>query len=139
MIQKHMTTTKSKNYINVLQKLISDYNHKYHTSIKMAPIDARKSENRNEVLENLYVNPSHLTSINENLNPKRKPLKIGDRVRIYRYKKLFEKGRTTNWTTEIFEISEVRKTNPITYRIKDLNNEPILGSFYTQELQKTKF
>ena len=139
MIQKHMTATKSKKYINVLQKLISDYNHRYHTSIKMAPVDAQKPENRNEVLQNLFVNPSHLTSVNENINPKSKPLKIGDRVRIYKYKKHFEKGRTTNWTNEIFEISEVLETNPITYRIKDLNNEPILGSFYTQELQKTKF
>ena len=139
MIQKHMTATKSKNYINVLQKLINDYNHRYHSSIKMTPVDAQKTENRNEVLQNLYVNPSQLHSVYENLNPKTKPLVIGDRVRIYKYKKHFEKGRTTNWTTEIFQISEVLKTNPITYRIQDLNGEPILGSFYTQEMQKTKF
>jgi len=40
------------------------------------------------------------------------------------------------WTKEIFVIDEIKKTNPITYKIKDLNGEPILGSFYIQELQK---
>ncbi|VVC35220.1 Hypothetical protein CINCED_3A012005 [Cinara cedri] len=35
--------------------------------------------------------------------------------------------------------NEVLNTNPITYKIKDLNNETIEGSFYSQELQTTKF
>ena len=63
--------------------------------------------------------------------------KIGDRVRIYKYKKDYAKGYETNWTKEIFVVSKILKTNPITYAIKDLNDEPILGSFYFQELQKT--
>ena len=56
---------------------------------------------------------------------RRKPqFKVGDRVRIYRYKRTFEKGYKPNWT----------KTIPITYKIKDLEGEPILGSFYKEEL-----
>ena len=62
--------------------------------------------------------------------------KIGDRVRIYKYKKQFEKGYETNWTREIFVVSKILFTSPITYRIKDLNDEEILGSFYKQELNK---
>jgi ABC-type Mn2+/Zn2+ transport system ATPase subunit len=60
--------------------------------------------------------------------------KIGDRVRIYKYKKLFSKGYETNWTNEIFVISEINNTMPITYKIKDLKGEDIIGSFYKQEL-----
>ena len=64
-------------------------------------------------------------------------LKIGDTVRISKYKrKTFDKGYTPNWT-EVFVISEMRPTNPITYRIKDLNGEEIGGTFYGQELQET--
>ena len=66
-------------------------------------------------------------------------LKIGDRVRIYAYKELFTKGYKPRWTEEIFVVDEIRKTNPITYKIKDLDGEPVLGSFYIHELQKTKF
>jgi len=60
--------------------------------------------------------------------------KVGDHVRIYRYKKHFEKGYQTNWTTEIFRVTEVLRTNPITYKIEDLNGEEIVGSFYKEEL-----
>ena len=51
----------------------------------------------------------------------------------------FEKGYKRNWTKEIFVVDEVNKTIPITYKIKDLEGEPILGSFYKEELSKTKF
>ena len=71
---------------------------------------------------------------------RRKPqFKVGDRVRIYRYKRTFEKGYKPNWTKGIFVVDEVNKTIPITYKIKDLEGEPILGSFYKEELSKTKF
>ena len=49
----------------------------------------------------------------------------------------FDKGYTPNWTEEVFIIDEIRFTNPITYKIKDLNGEAIKGTFYREELQKT--
>ena len=65
-------------------------------------------------------------------------LKIGDTVRISKYKrKTFDKGYTPNWTEEVFVISEIRPTNPITYKIKDLNGEETGGTFYGEELQET--
>lgn len=64
--------------------------------------------------------------------------KVGDFVRISKYKGAFEKGYTPNWSTEIFTITEARNTSPVTYFIKDVRNRPILGSFYSEELQKTK-
>ena len=66
------------------------------------------------------------------------PFKLGDIVRISRVKAVFEKGSTTNWTTELFKIKAIRKTNPWTYYLMDLNGEDITGQFYPQELQYIK-
>ena len=65
--------------------------------------------------------------------------KVGDKVRISRYKrKIFVEGYTPNWTEEIFLVDKIQSTNPITYRLKDLNNEEIQGSFYEPELLNAK-
>ena len=71
---------------------------------------------------------------------KQKPkFEIGDKVRISKYKrKVFDKGYTPNWTEEVFTIDKIRHTNPITYKLKDLNNEEIQGSFYEPELLRAK-
>ena len=88
----------------------------------MTPTEGSKQENSSKI--NYFPNCR-----------KEKPkFKVGDRVRIYKYKKDFAKGYKTNWTEEIFVISEVLKTSPVTYKIKDQNGEDILGSFYKQEL-----
>ena len=63
--------------------------------------------------------------------------KVGDKIRISKYKrKVFDKVYTPNWTEEIFLVDKIQSTNPITYRLKDLNNEEIQGSFYEPELIK---
>jgi hypothetical protein len=131
IIAKHLTSNDTKNYVSVLQKLIYEYNNKYHTSIKMSPVEAQKSENVSTVFRNLYSDKELVSDV----KPK---FKVGDRVRIYRWKSHFEKGRAENWTREIFVVSKVKKTNPITYELNDLNGEPILGGFYANELQENK-
>ncbi|XP_015124991.1 uncharacterized protein LOC107046796 [Diachasma alloeum] len=67
---------------------------------------------------------------------KRIKFKVGDKVRVSKYKNVFEKGYTPNWTTEIFTISEVVNTNPVTYKLIDYEDEPIEGGFYQEELTK---
>ena len=67
-------------------------------------------------------------------NPK---FKIGDHVRISKYKNIFAKGHTPNWSEEIFIVGKIKNTVPWTYAISDLNGEEITGSFYEKELQKT--
>ena len=62
---------------------------------------------------------------------------VGDKVRISRFKKTFEKGYESNWTEDIFAIDEVLNTSHVTYKSKDMLGEEIKGSFYEQELQKT--
>ena len=63
---------------------------------------------------------------------------VGDRVRICKFKNIFAKGYTPNWSKEIFVINKLNDTVPYTYNLKDLNGEEIIGSFYNRELQKTK-
>ena len=96
----------------------------------MSPVEASKKKNKGMVYYNLY---SNLKATNT-----KSKFKVGDRVRISKYKrKTFDKGYTPNWTEEIFIISEVLNSNPYTYKIHDLQGEEIVGSFYEQELLKT--
>ena len=67
-------------------------------------------------------------------NPK---FKVGDYVRISKYKNIFAEGYVPNWSEEIFVIEKLKNTVPWTYVINDLNGEEIIGSFYEKELQKT--
>ena len=109
----------------------------------MTPSQARKPQNYGKVYFNLYVGFHPTAPGFKGQSPlgsdNRKPaFKVGDRVRISKYKrKTFDKGYTPNWTEEVFIIDEIQFTNPITYKIKDLNGEPIKGTFYREELQKT--
>ncbi|XP_029680860.1 uncharacterized protein LOC115246281 [Formica exsecta] len=60
--------------------------------------------------------------------------KVADPVRVSKFKTIFEKGFTLNWTTEIFRITKIQRTNPVTYLLKDSRGEPIAGGFYEHEL-----
>ena len=109
---------------------INEHNNTKHRAIKMTPVEASKKKNEGIVYFNLYSNMV-LTS-----KPK---FKVGDHVRISKYKrKTFHKGYTPNWTEEVFTIDKIQYTNQNTYKLKDLNNKEIKGSFYEPELQKAK-
>ena len=128
---KYFTDNNTYTYIDVLPDLVKDYNNTVHSSIKMTPIEASKKKNELTVWRNLYPDRYKIYD----LTPK---FSVGDKVRITKKKKVFEKGYTTRWTEEIFTIKEIQNTNPITYKLKDLNKKEIKGTFYEPELQKTK-
>ena len=67
-------------------------------------------------------------------NPK---FKVGDSVRISKYKNIFAKGYTPNWSEEVFVSNKIKNTVPWIYAISDLNSEEITGIFYEKELEKT--
>ena len=71
------------------------------------------------------------------INNKDPKFKVGDRVRISKYKNVFAKGYVPNWSEEVFSVNKIKKTVPCTYEINDLNGEKIIGSFYEKELKKT--
>lgn len=115
-----------------LVDVLRTYNNSKHRITKHKPIDVT-SENEEEVISNIRT-------FNKKQNNKQKnKLKIGDYVRISKYKSSFDKGYTPNWSTEIFTIKTVNSTSPVTYNIVDQRNQPILGSFYREELQKTNY
>ena len=71
-------------------------------------------------------------------NEKSARYNVGNRVRISKFKNIFAKGYTPNWSREIFIVNKINDTVPYTYNLKDLNEEEMIGSFYDRELQKTK-
>ena len=128
-IFKLFSASNSTVYIHKLSALLDKYNKTKHRSIKMIPEQASRKENEDRVYLNLYGQEMSQTA-----KPK---FKVGDKVRISKYKrKVFDKGYTPNWTEEIFVVDKIQFTNPITYKIKDLNGEEILGTFYDQEVSR---
>ena len=99
----------------------------------MTPEETGKKKNESTVYFNLYGDMEQL--------PSKPKLKVGDKVRISKYKsKVFDKGYTLNWTEEIFLVDKIQSTNPIAHRLKDVNNEEIQlrELLYEPELLKTK-
>ena len=95
-IYKKTTANDSKTYLSYLNKMIDQYNNTYHHSINKKPINADYSA---------------LTEPNET-NSKVPKFKVNDEVRIAKYKNIFIKGYTENWSRGIFIIDSVLKTNP---------------------------
>ena len=108
-------------YIDKLDDIVNEYNNTYYRTIKMKPIDVK---------DNTYIN------IGKEVNDKDPKFKFGDHIRIPKYKNIFAKGYTPNWSEEIFVINEIKNTIPWTYVINDINGEEIIGTFYEKELQK---
>ena len=122
-LYKHITTTGKNVYYDVLDDVINEYDNTKHNTIKMKPKDVGYNNKR------LYIDEH---------NKKDSRFKIDDRVRISKFKNMFAKECTPNWSNEIFIVNKINDTVPYTYNIKHLNGEKIIGSFYDRELQKTK-
>ena len=122
-IYKYMTSISKNVYIDKLDDTVKKYNNTYHTSIKMKPVDVK---------DNTYID------FKKESNDKNPKFKVGDHVRISKYKNIFAKGYMPNWSEEIFVVSKIKNTVPWTYVINDLNGEQIIGIFYEQKLQGTK-
>ena len=113
----------SKNvYIDKLDDIVNEYNNTYHRTIKMKTVDVK---------DNTYI------EFKKEVNDKDPKFKVGDNVRISKYKNIFAKRYTPNCSEEVFVIKKVKNTVPWTYVINDLNGEEIIGTFYEKELQKT--
>ena len=116
-----MTSVSKNVYIDNLDDMVNECNNTYDRTIKMRPIDANK---------NTYIN------IAKEINDKDRKFKVGDHVRISKYKNIFAKSYTSNWSEEVFVIKEIKNTVAYTYITIDLNGEQIIGTFYEKELQK---
>ena len=125
---KYFTANNTKRWIDVLPDLIHNYNNSYHRSIKMTPVQA--TENPGKAWDNLYNQEQSKNT------PKFNP---GDFVRISKYRKTFKRGYTANYTDEVFVVTDVLETNPVTYKIAEIKNaDKIIGTFYEEELSLFK-
>ena len=93
----------------MLDDIVDKYNNTVHRTIKMKPI---------EVTGDYYA--EHNGDPSNKKNPK---FKVGDLVRISKYKNIFTKGYTPNWPEEVFVINKIKNTVPWTYAIRDFNGE----------------
>ena len=127
---KHFTKNNNTVWYNILPKLIKIYNNRYHNTIKMKPMQVNKN-NEKYIKENIY------TYNKTSKNPK---FKINDLVRIsLKRRDIFDKpSANIKWSEELFKIHSINRSNVITYKIKDLDNNIIEGIFYEKELQKSK-
>lgn len=125
---KLFTLNGNHKWLDLLEQVTNTYNNTKHRTIGMKPINVNKN-NEQDILKSKY---SHLKVVGK------QKFKVGDVVRISKFKHIFQKGYTPNWTTELFKIVKVKITNPTTYLLEDLQGQPISGGFYETELQKTK-
>ena len=121
-IHKYMTSVSKNVYIDKLDDIVDEYNNTYHRTIKMKPVDVK---------DNTYID------FKKEVNDKNPKFKVGDHVRISKYKNMFAKRYMPNWSEEIFVIKKVKNTVPWTYVINDINGEELIGTFYEEELQGT--
>ena len=130
LMMKEFVKNNNTVWYNILPKLINVYNNRYHSTIKMKPIQVNKN-NEKYIKENIY------TYDKTSKNPK---FKVNDLVRIsLKRRNLFNKPSSNiKWSEELFKIHSINKSNVIAYKIKDLNDNIIDGIFYEKELQKTK-
>ena len=124
---KYFTRNDTKMYIGVLPDMVWSYNHTFHRSIKMAPADVKPS-NQEIVWQHLYGH--------EPLESSPPKFKVGDQVKISKFRKTFKKGYLPNWSEEIFTIESIKRMAPVGYIIKDESGVKLKGSFYEHELQK---
>ena len=104
-IYKYMFSVSKNVYIDKLDDIVGEYNNAYHRTIKMKPVDVK---------DNTYVDSK------EEFNDKDPKLKVGDHIRISKYKNIFAKGYTPNWSEEVFIISKIKNTVPWTYVINEI-------------------
>ena len=109
-------------YIDKLEDIVGEYNNTFHRIIKMKPVDVK---------DNKYID------FKKEVNDKDQKFKVGDCLKISKYKNIFAKGYTPTWSEEVFVVYKIKNTVPWTHVINDLNGEEITGTFYEKELQKT--
>ena len=119
-----MTSVARNVHWDVLDDIVEKYNNTKNKSIGMKLKDVESDD------EAVYVEES---------NEKGAQFSVGDRVRISKFKNIFAKGYTPNWSKEVFVAGKVKNTVPWTYELKDLNGEEIIGCFMIENCKRLTF
>jgi len=132
-LYKYFTHSKSLRYVEVLPKLVDGYNRTKHRTLQMRPIDVKRGKLEKLAFQNLYG--KRLQTIKQ-VRPK---YNVGDRVRITKLRSPFTRGYLSNFTREIFTIAAINPIPlPITYILRDDEQELLHGIFYSQELSRVR-
>ena len=124
-IQKYFYKNKTKNWIDIIDKVVSNYNNTPHSVIGMAPNQVSES-NQKDVYKRLFPNLGLRTVCK---------LQKGDRVRKIINKDIYEKGYTKNWSEELYIIVKIKQANGVCYYyLTDLAGEEVPGIFYYYQL-----
>ena len=130
-IEKSYILTDSTVWINVLPKLVSEYNNEKHRHLRgMTPTQARIPQNKKRVYRAQFNN----TTPEETISPL---FLKGDKVRVSILKKLFDKGARPKWSEEVFTIKDYFPSSRMMYKLEDLSGEVVDGTFYAEQLQRT--
>jgi len=124
---KMFTLNGNYKWIDLLSHLLSNYNTRKHRTIGMRPVDVTPA-----VTERLLATVYSVIKIAGSAK-----FKVDDSICVSKYKTVFEKGYTPNWTTEMFKIVKVQRTNPVIYLFEDYRGKFIAGAFYKYELHRT--
>ena len=120
-IFKHMTAISNNVYFDVLDDIVNKYNNILHRTIKMKPIDVK---------DNTYLDSK------KEVNDKDPKFKVGYHIRISKYKNIFAKGYTPNWSEEIFVISKIKNTVPCIYLLMILMVKKLLEQFMKKNCKR---
>ena len=132
-IWTYFTAHQTDKYIDILDKLTDAYNHSYHRTIRMRPVDVKKKDEP-ALFDKMFGEA--IASRKRNPAPTLKP---GEMVRVAKLKGQFEKGYMPNWSQEHFIVDKVNtSTQRRVYKLKDYANEDITGTWYDQEVQPIK-
>ncbi|KAK9752023.1 Integrase core domain [Popillia japonica] len=131
MLWKDFSYNGNYRWISILPNILHRYNNTVHrtTSYKPSKVYAR---NAKIILRTVY-------SKVKIMDPKKPKLQVGDHVRISKFRQIFSKTYTPNWSNEIFTVSKIQNTYPRTYAIQDAQGKTILGGFYELELKKVRY
>ena len=126
IINKQMFINGDGNWVNILIDAVITHNNNIHSTINMTPVDA--SNNPDKVKYYINDTASQIKSTKATPN-----FKFGDYVRNADKCNIFSKGYTSNWNRELFKVNEGLNTQPLTYKIEEMNGEIIEGKYCEQE------
>ncbi|XP_018313642.1 uncharacterized protein [Mycetomoellerius zeteki] len=132
---KNLQTDMGKEFYNAdVQKILKKHNVNYYSTystLKASVVERFNRTIKNDMWKMFTLNGYSAIKI---AGPAK--FKVGDSVRMSKYKTVFEKGYTPNWTTEVFTIVKVQRTNPVTYLLEDYRGKSVVGAFYEHELHR---
>ena len=124
-LYKYITANHTEKWMDALSKITDNYNNTYHSIIKEKPNNVTLADVE-RIFHNSWKPRSGLGKV----------LKVGDYVRLANVENIFSRGFLPLWTDQIYIIQDVLSTQPVTYRVKEINGDELIGTFYKEELQR---